>query len=86
MNRHQRRAFQLNVRMSGVEADRLAVLAAHWSLTCADVVRMLVKREFDELELDRPIEPLPPLRLADIPRGPKFGGQAVAVPFPCPAP
>lgn len=81
MNRRQRRAHQINVRMSGVEAERLAALAAHWSLTCADVVRMLVKREVDDLDLGQPIEPMPSLRLADIPRGPKFGGQAVAVPF-----
>ena len=75
------RLGQLNLRVSEEDRRMLGKLADHYNVSGSGVLRMLLKRDFDELELDRPIEPRPPLRLADIPRGPKVGGRSVAVPL-----
>ena len=44
------REKQLNIRLSPEEAERLDAVAAHYSLSAAAVLRMLVKREHDGLE------------------------------------
>jgi len=41
------RAHQINVRMDDAEASRLAALAEHYDLDRSQVIRMLVKREWD---------------------------------------
>jgi predicted DNA-binding protein len=43
------REKQLNIRLSPEEAARLEMVAAHYSLSAAAVLRMLVKREHDSL-------------------------------------
>ena len=44
------RAKQLNIRMNTVEAARLYGLTYHYGLSSSDVVRMLVKRDYDKLK------------------------------------
>lgn len=43
------REKQLNIRLSPEEAARLEMVAGHYSLSAAAVLRMLVKREHDIL-------------------------------------
>lgn len=39
--------FTFTMRMSIAEMARLRALAKHYNITCADVIRMLLKREAD---------------------------------------
>lgn len=43
------REKQLNIRLSPEEATRLEEVAEHYSLSAAAVLRMLVKREHDQI-------------------------------------
>jgi len=43
------RELQLNMRLSGSELTRLDTLAAHYGITRSDVVRMLVKLDWDRI-------------------------------------
>ena len=47
-----KRARQINVRLSDAEEDRLVLLAEHYGLTAASVIRMLLKREADAQRID----------------------------------
>ena len=42
-----RKSLVFNLRMSSEDMDRLLVIAEHYELSAAAVVRMLVKREHD---------------------------------------
>ncbi len=48
----QRKMF--TIRFSDEESERLAVVAKHYALTAAGVVRMLVKREADAISAAKP--------------------------------
>jgi hypothetical protein len=41
-----------NMRMSAEEWERLEFLAEHYSLNAAGVIRMLTKREFDDIRAE----------------------------------
>ena len=43
------REKQLNIRLSEEEAERMELVAAHYGLNGAGVVRMLLKREADAI-------------------------------------
>ena len=43
------REKQLNIRLSPEESARLEIVAEHYSLSAAAVLRMLVKREHDQI-------------------------------------
>ena len=45
--------LQLNVRVDAYDRTRLAQLAAHYNISEASVLRMLIKREADSLKLTR---------------------------------
>jgi hypothetical protein len=54
------------IRMNPEETARLEMLAAHYGLTAAGVVRMLLKREADSVTRATP--PAPPAKPATKPR------------------
>ena len=46
------RERQLNIRLSEEESTRVDLVAEHYGLNVAALLRMLVKREFDALPLE----------------------------------
>lgn len=44
------RPITFNLRLAPEDVQRLQVLAAHYNVSRADVVRMLAKRDFDALD------------------------------------
>jgi hypothetical protein len=54
------RAKTFNIRFSDEELARLDLVAEHYALTAAGVIRMLVKREADSIAAGRPASPSSP--------------------------
>ena len=46
------RDLQVNLRLSGEERSRLDALALYYRLSVSDVIRMLVKRDFDKIQME----------------------------------
>ena len=53
--RGMKRTLQINIRLSLEEEDRLDLLSEHYGVTCAAVIRLLLKRESDALANGRPL-------------------------------
>lgn len=48
----KQRPLQINIRLSPEDRLRLDMLSAHYGLDCSYVLRMLVKRDVDRIELE----------------------------------
>jgi len=52
------RIRQFNVRLNDDEAERLEKLAAHYSVSAANVIRLLIKARSDELAAEEAAKPV----------------------------